>query len=208
PDRQLGSVKVRRDRNSLQPLLDEVVLEATRGNIGMSLLSRSLAKIVPRCLHSARFRDIFRLWERHRFHVTPVHFYQPIPDTQSLPETLWDRPSKLAGIDMNDSGQLDLLRRHFPKFRDEYEQIPIKPTGEGGGFHLNNRLFDGTDALVAYCMVRQFQPRLIIEIGSRLSSLLLAQAAARNSSSNLTCIEPFPRELVRKGFPGLRSLIE
>ncbi|TMB78373.1 MAG: class I SAM-dependent methyltransferase, partial [Chloroflexi bacterium] len=89
-----------------------------------------------------------------------------------------------------------------------YEQIPIKPTGEGGGFHLNNRLFDGTDALVAYCMVRQFQPRLIIEIGSGLSSLLLAQAAARNSSSNLTCIEPFPRELVRKGFPGLRSLIE
>jgi len=140
--------------------------------------------------------------------VTPVHFYQPIPDTQSLPETLWDRPSKLAGIDMNDFGQLDLLRRHFPKFRDEYEQIPIKPTGEGGGFHLNNRLFDGTDALVAYCMVRQFQPRLIIEIGSGLSSLLLAQAAARNSSSNLTCIEPFPRELVRKGFPGLRSLIE
>ena len=162
----------------------------------------------PHCLHHGKFHEIFPVWERHGFHVTPVHFYQPIPDTQSLPETLWDRPSKLAGIDMNDSGQLDLLRRHFPKFRDEYEQIPIKPTGEGGGFHLNNRLFDGTDALVAYCMVRQFQPRLIIEIGSGLSSLLLAQAAARNSSSNLTCIEPFPRELVRKGFPGLRSLIE
>jgi hypothetical protein len=115
---------------------------------------------------------------------------------------------ELVGIDMNDSGQLDLLRRHFPKFRDEYEQIPIEPTGEEGGFHLNNRLFAGADALVAYCMIRQFQPRLIIEIGSGFSSLLLAQAAARNGSSNLTCIEPFPRELVRKGFPGLQSLIE
>ena len=125
-----------------------------------------------------------------------------------LPETLWDRPSELVGIDMNDSMQLDLLRRHFPRFRNEYEQISTKPTGEEGGFHLNNGLFDGTDALVAYCMVRQFQPRLIIEIGSGLSSLLLAQAAARNGNSALICIEPFPREFVRKGFPGLRSLIE
>ncbi len=86
PDRQLDSVKVRRDSNPLRLLLDKVALEVTRGNIGVTLLSGFLAKIVPRCLHSARFRDIFRLWERHRFHVTPVHFYQPIPDTQSLPD--------------------------------------------------------------------------------------------------------------------------
>jgi hypothetical protein len=56
-------------------------------------------------------------------------------------------------------------------------------------------------------MVRQFQPELIIEIGRGLSSVLLAQAA-RNDGSDLICIEPFPREFVRKGFPGLRSLIE
>src|SRR5256886_13000618 len=208
PDRQLDSVKGRRDRNSLQPLLDEVVLEATRGNIGMSLLSRSLAKIVPRCLHSARFRDIFRLWERHRFHVTPVHFYQPIPDTQSLPDTLWDRPSELVGIDMNDAMQLDLLRNHFPKFRHEYDQFPVKPTGEPGRFHFNNGFFDGTDALVAYCMVRHFQPRLIIEVGSGFSSLVLGQAAVENGNAPLICIEPFPREFLRKGFPGLRTLVE
>ena len=37
--------------------------------------------------------------------------------------------------------------------------------------------------------------------------MLLARAA-RNDGSDLICIEPFPREFVRKGFPGLRSLIE
>ena len=98
--------------------------------------------------------------------------------------------------------------RHFSKFRNEYEQIPIKSTVDGGSFHLNNTLFGGTDALVAYCMVRQFQPRPIIEIGSGLSSLLLAEAVLRNDSSALICIEPFPRKFVRKGFPGLQSLIE
>ena len=109
---------------------------------------------------------------------------------------------------MNESMQLDLLRKHFPKFRNEYEQFPIQPTVEGGSFHLNNMLFDGTDALVAYCMVRQFQPQLIIEIGSGFSSLLLGEAAAKNNSSALICIEPFPQEFLKQSFPGLRRLIE
>jgi Methyltransferase domain len=208
PDRQLDSVKVRRDSNSLQPLLDEVVLEVTRGNIDVSRLSRFLAKVLPRCLHSAKSREIFRLWERHGFHVTPVHFYQPIPDTQSLRETLWDRPSELVGIDMNDAMQLDLLRNYFPKFRHEYDQFPVEPTGEPSRFHLNNGLFDGTDALVAYCMIRHFQPRLIIEVGSGFSSLVAAEAIAKNKNSALICIEPFPPDFLRQGFPGLHSLIE
>ena len=208
PDTPIDSVRVRRDLDSAPIVLRELAEEALRGNIDMAELSQFIATVMPRCLHGGKFQEIFPVWERHGFHVTPVHFYQPIPDTESLPETLWDRPSELLGIDMNDSVQLDLLTKHFPRFRDEYEKIPIQPTGEESSFHLNNRLFGGTDALVAYCMVRQFQPQLIIEIGSGLSSVLLAQAAARNDGSDLICIEPFPREFVRKGFPGLRSLIE
>src|SRR5207244_13281064 len=53
-----------------------------------------ISTVMSRCLHSAKFQEIFPAWERHGFHVTPVHFYQPIPDTQSLPETLWDRPDR------------------------------------------------------------------------------------------------------------------
>src|SRR5207248_1336117 len=103
------------------PLQELSPVVVTSGNIDVTLLSRFLAKVLPRCLHSKKFPEIFRLWERHGFHVTPVHFYQPIPDTRSLPDTLWDQPSKLVGIDMNDAMQLDLLRNQFPKFRHEYE---------------------------------------------------------------------------------------
>jgi methyltransferase family protein len=208
PETLIASVKVKRDLSSAPVILRELAAEAMQGNIDVIEVSQFIAAVTPRCLRSKRFHEIFPLWEQHGFHVTPVHFYQPIPDTQSLSETLWDRRSELVGIDMNDSGQLDLLRRHFPEFRNEYEQMAIKSTIDGDGFHLNNTLFGGTDALVAYCMVRQFQPRLIIEIGSGLSSLLLAEAALRNDSSALICIEPFPRTFVRKGFPGLQSLIE
>jgi predicted O-methyltransferase YrrM len=49
-------------------------------------------------------------------------------------------------------------------------------------------------------MVRHFQPRLIIEVGSGFSSLIAAEAAAKNRSSALICIEPFPREFLPSDF--------
>jgi hypothetical protein len=209
PGTPIDSVKVSRGSNhSSHRLLRELAAEVMRGTIDMMELSQFIATVMPRCLHRANFPELFRMWERHGFHVTPVHFYQPIPDTRSLPETLWNRPSKLVGIDMNDSAQLDLLRKRFPKFREEYEQFPTKPTGEPSRFYLNNGLFDGTDALVAYCMVRHFQPRLIIEVGSGFSSLVSGEAATKNNNSTLICIEPFPQEFLKQGFPGLHSLIE
>jgi len=224
PIAAIDSVEVRRDFQCVPIVFRELADQVLRGNIDMVALSQFLATVmphlgvaefsqlvaplIPRCLHSGKFNEIFPLWERHGFHVTPVHFYQPIPETQSLSEALWAGPRELVGINMNDDLQLDLLRKHFPRFRNEYEQFSTKPDGEQSRFYLNNRLFDGADALVAYCMVRQFQPRLIIEVGSGFSSLVLGEAAAKNGTSALICIEPFPRDFVRNGFPGLRSLIE
>jgi hypothetical protein len=208
PDTPLESVKVRRDFESVRKILRELAEEVTRGNIGMTELSQFIATVMPHCLHGGRFREIFPFWEQHGFHVTPVHFYQPIPNTQSLPETLWNQQSELVGIDMNDAVQLDLLRNHFPKFRGEYDQFPAEPGSAPGRFYFNNGLFDGTDALVAYCMIRHFQPRLIIEVGSGFSSLVAAEAIAKNEDSALICIEPFPLDFLRKGVPGLHSLIE
>jgi len=207
PDVVLDRVKARRAIESASAALDQIADEVNHGNIGTAELSRFVEAVIPRCLN-ATFPELFRRWERRGFHVTPVNFYQPIPETGSLPETLWNRLSELHGIDMNDAVQLDLLRNQFPRFRREYEQIPAEPTGEPGQFHCNNDLFGGADALVAYCMIRHFQPRLIIEVGSGFSSLIAAEAIAKNKNSALICIEPFPQDFLRQGFPGLRSLIE
>ena len=207
PDVALDCVNVRRAIESASAALDQIADEVNHGNIDTAELSRFVEAIIPRCLN-ATFPELFRRWERRGFHVTPVHFYKPIPDTQSLPETLWTHPSDLAGVEMNETTQLELLREHIPKFRDEYEQLPTSSPGREKGFYVNNTLFGGVDALVAYCMVRHFKPRTIIEVGSGFSSLVLGQAAERNKRAGLICIEPFPREFLREGFPGLRSLIE
>ena len=208
PNVAIDCIKTRREIESAPAALREIAEEVNRGNIDMNELSRFISAVMPICLQSTEIRQLFQSWERHGFHVTPAHFYQPIPDTQSLPETLWTQPSELVGIDMNEAMQLDLLRRHFPKFRDEYAQFATEPSGEENRFHLGNQLFDGLDALVAYCMVRHFQPRLIIEVGSGFSSLLTAQAAVKNNSSSLVCIDPFPSDFLVAGFPGLESLIQ
>jgi len=208
PDTPVASVQVKPDFEPARMVLRELADAVAHGNIKMPELTQFIAKVMPHCLHSGKFHEIFPVWERHGFHVTPLHFYQPIPDTRSLPETLWERPSDLVGIDMNDAMQLDLLRNHFPKFRHEYDQFPTEATGTAGRFHFNNGLFDGTDALVAYCMIRHLQSRLIIEVGSGFSSLVAAEAIAKNDNSALICIEPFPLDFLRQGFAGLHFLIE
>jgi Methyltransferase domain len=202
PDMAIDSVKARREIESAPAALREIADEVTRGNIEMSELSRFITMVMPICLQSTERRELFQNWEQHGFHVTPVHFYQPIPDTRSLAEMLWSRPSELAGINMNDSMQLDLLRNHFPKFRAEYEDFPVEPPPG------QRRPFRGIDALAAYCMVRHFQPELIAEVGSGWSSLVLGQVAAKNKKSALICIDPFPSDVLRKAVPGLRSFME
>jgi hypothetical protein len=207
PGIAIDSVKARREIETAPAALREIADEVVRGNIDVAELSRFIAAVIPICLRNPQFRELFHDWERHGFHVTPARFNQPIPDIQSLPETLWSQPSELIGIDMNERAQLDLLKS-FLKFRGEYEQFPTEPAADRDRFYLGNGLFDGVDALLSYCMVRHFDPRLIIEVGSGFSSLVMGTAAAKNGSEPLICIEPFPREFLRKGFPGLQTLIE
>ncbi|MEP7336594.1 MAG: class I SAM-dependent methyltransferase [Acidobacteriota bacterium] len=147
----------------------------------------------------------FRLWERHGVHLTPVHFYQPLPDTRTLPDELWQRPSAMSGIDLNEAAQLELLLS-FPQFRQEYDQFPSAPTGNPHEFHFNNGMFDGTDALVFYCLIRHFRPRRIVEVGCGFSSRVAAMAAMRNGDTELICIEPYPPPFLET-LPGLTELI-
>ena len=207
PNAAIDSVKARREIESAPAALREIAGEVARGNVDMAELSRFIAAVMPICLRSPQFQELFRDWEQHGFHVTPVHFNQPIADTRSLSETLWSRPSELVGIEMNEPRQRELLRS-FSRLCNEYQNFPTEPTKEQNRFYLGNGLFDGVDSLVAYCMVRHFKPRLVIEVGSGFSSLVLGDAAARNGRVALVCIEPFPREFLRKGFPGLQTLVE
>jgi hypothetical protein len=146
----------------------------------------------------------FRLWEARGYHITPLHYYFPIPDTREL-QSRDLQQSELPGIDLRLGFQLDLLNEFFVKFSDEYAEFPIKPT-DSTTFYLDNDAFNGIDPYVYYCMIRHFNPKMIVEVGSGYSTLLGAQASQLCESTRYVCIDPWPRDFIAKGVPNVELI--
>ena len=151
--------------------------------------------------------------QRMGFHVTPNSFYHPVPDTRKLTEDLWSKRSELAGIDLNEQKQLELLSLFESKLKNEYELFPRNRTTIPYEYFVDNLAFTSVDGEILYCMIRHFKPRRIYEIGSGISTYLSAQAVLKNAEEDsgykceLVAIEPYPNKILEAGFPGLSKLI-
>ena len=157
-----------------------------------------MAAVLDKYIQSPDFATYFRRWQAAGVHVTPVHFYSPIPDTSQLGDHLWETHTALPGVDLAETRQLALLRT-FAQFQDEYDAIPFDPTGRAGEYYLNNPMFSGVDALVLYCLIRRFRPSSIIEVGGGHSTRLMVDATRRNGPTRITTIEPHPGGLFTLG---------
>ena len=109
------------------------------------------------------------------------------------------------GIDFRPEDQLSLLAESFTQFSQEYNAIPIKPTGSTS-FYLDNDAFIGIDPYIYYCMIRQFKPNTVVEVGSGHSTLLGVQASQASNSTRYICIDPWPREFIARGVPGIEFI--
>jgi len=156
------------------------------------------------------YRTLFPLCERLGFHLTPNHFYQPIPDTRSLDDSLWDRQSDLAGLALRPESQLQLLSELASKYKSEYDNLAREPNDISDPFeyYLNNPTFGPVDAEMLYAMVRHFSPAKVVEIGSGFTTRLAAQAIRQNERPcELVTIDPRPPPDCDRGFPGLSRLL-
>ena len=80
----------------------------------------------------------FPLWEKLGFHITPVHFEEPVPTLSELPDDLWSRETKLLGIGMNEGCELDFLQDVCERFKPEYDSFGLRePQGECPYYVLN-----------------------------------------------------------------------
>jgi hypothetical protein len=154
----------------------------------------------------------FRVWEAKGFHVTPNHFYQPVPNISTLKTNLWDRRSELPGVEMNAVPQLELLSEFRAKFKREYDCLPIDKPALPHQYYVRNGTYAEVDGEVLYCMIRHFNPLKMFEIGGGFSTYLSAQAFLKNKESfgtqgELVSIDPYPADLLLKGFPGLSRLV-
>jgi len=140
------------------------------------------------------------------------HFYSPVVDPASLDVArVWPADPSVMGIDFDDTSHERILREAFPRFIAEYDYPErLEETSDLTEFFTQNTQYSWLDSRALFVLLRQWQPRRMIEVGSGFSTLLAADVNRRflGSSMDITCIEPFPRAFLRNGVPGVSRLIE
>ena len=182
------------------------------GGLSREYLASMREAMTPGDVARYLMKRTFPVWQALGLIVLPRHFYEPVPDTRTLREALWQRHSELPGLDMNAQGQLDLLDRFVTQYRSEYERLPREKTPVPHQYYSRNHRFSSVDGEILYCMIRHFKPRIVFEVGSGYSTYLSAQASLRNAdvdgvACELVACEPFPNPVIKAGFPGLTRLL-
>ncbi len=139
------------------------------------------------------------------FLPVPVHFYSPIPDLEDLnTRQVWSKKSSLSGIQFNANQQLEFLRELGTRFGNECNWPDTEQSGHPELFFTQNQSFSFGCAASTYCMIRHAKPRRVIEIGSGMSTRVIAQALAANAleskseSPRQYAIDPYPSRAVQK----------
>ncbi|HVY97092.1 MAG TPA: class I SAM-dependent methyltransferase [Solirubrobacterales bacterium] len=119
--------------------------------------------------------------QRRGFHFQPCDFYSPLNDLEFLDQNrdLWHRRPMPPAVDWDLPGQLETIRRIAP-YCEELAAVPDEMPPGPPRYHWRNDFWGGLDALVQYGLVREAKPRRVVEVGRGWSSLLLAEALARN----------------------------
>jgi exopolysaccharide biosynthesis WecB/TagA/CpsF family protein len=143
---------------------------------------------------------MFRLLERTRLHLLPVHFYSSVADRGWLERNpdLWREPASLPGVQWDLEAQLAWLRSTCAEHLGEVAGFSFVEAIQARGVAFRYGLVEGQ---VLHCVIRSLAPELIVEVGSGASTCITADAIALNvaqggTDSRVIAIDPFaPPEL-------------
>lgn len=176
-------------------------------------LRQRLARVLPLGLvdrldrlvfrvRSARIRAVHGLFARLGLNIAKrADYYSTLPVLGELRQTRsrWDRPSSLAGLQIDVGALCKRLGVMAEQWEDEFRGVAgdyIENTRRGFGPGL-----PAFDARTLYYFLRDYKPRRYLEVGSGLSTYYASLAAARNavegSPLHLTCVEPYPFDALR-----------
>jgi predicted O-methyltransferase YrrM len=198
--------------NSTQPLKVEQNVSRGNGQNGVHG-NRPLAGLARRLRENELFTSLvlgcFRGLQRLGISVTPNHFYWPVPDIAELEHRKWPARMPTTSFDYHFDRQLELLRTMKAEYAAEWS-FPEQSTN--GGYHYNNGFFETVDAEIAYSFVRKFKPTRIVEVGTGLSTRILAASLQANlrdgrMGGELVSIDPMPARLPQNGFSDLVTVI-
>jgi predicted O-methyltransferase YrrM len=129
----------------------------------------------------------------------PGHFYSPIPDLDYVKENsakIFSRNvDSCPGINLNIEKQISLIKA----FAGYYENIPFPEDNAADyRYYFQNDFFGAGSSIILYSMMRHFEPKQIIEVGSGFSSaaMLDVNDAFFGGEISMNFIEPFPERLL------------
>jgi methyltransferase family protein len=161
-------------------------------------------------LAAASFKEI----QDRGYHFQKRDYYSAVNDLAFLADNwdLWHERPLPKDIAWDLDAQIEQVRLVAPHF-EELAKVPWDPPAGPPRYYWNNDFWRGSDAPVHYGLLRRFQPRRVVEIGSGWSSLLLADALRRNEESGAPAavvdqIEPFPRKDLLSALPDHWTLHE
>lgn len=141
------------------------------------------------------------------FDLVRRHYYSPIPDLAALPSGVWSRESDLTAVDFDPASGLEFLETELAPYISEYHP-PAGPSDDPRTFFLENGLYESVDAETLYAMIRRFDPQKIVELGSGMSTLVIADALDRNASEETRHLvfDPHPRASMRSTLERIADL--
>ncbi|HEY7863193.1 MAG TPA: class I SAM-dependent methyltransferase [Thermoanaerobaculia bacterium] len=147
--------------------------------------------------------ELIRLHEHsrtRRLQVLMDHFYTPLLDPATLPESVWTGRFD-AGAEWNVEKQMAFFEE-VHQFAEELAGFPQQPAASGPPvYHWDNGEFSHHDAVLYYSLLRARRPRRVVEVGGGFSTLLASAAAERNATTQIVCVEPYPRPFLAAGLP-------
>jgi hypothetical protein len=132
-------------------------------------------------------------------------YYSPLPVRSELLATrsLWDKPSRLRGIDYDLPEMQRLLRHLFATYGAELRALPSEEECQQAGYGPGFPLIDGR---VLYGLLRELKPHCYLEIGSGLSTYFASLGAGKNEAEGrhlkINCVEPYPYPALAR-IPGI-----
>lgn len=138
------------------------------------------------------------------------HYYSPMYDVRELASErarLWpSQPRATPDIEWREDAQLELCQRVFGA-RDPLA-LRREPSDDPTEYWADNDQYPALDAWVLAGLLRHLRPARMIEVGSGFSSLVSARVNREELGREMrfTCIEPYPRDFLIAGVPGIDDL--
>ena len=143
--------------------------------------------------------DTRRKMQARGINVVPANFYCDLPTIAEIEASFeyQDKQHPPYALQVDDAALRQELQE-LSVYAAEFEPAKLSEELLQSGIQWGGTMFPYIDAMAYYCYLRKLKPKTVVEFGSGFSSQVALQAIKKNGGGRLVCVEPFPRDFLRK----------